>query len=69
MSDRINSLLVVLDNDMRDDDVQGLIDAIKKFRNVNSVTGNVTDHNTHVAHMRERARINDALLELVKSGI
>ena len=69
MSDRVNSLLVILDKDMRDDDVQALVDAIRMMKNVNSVSMNVSDPDTQVAVMRERSRVNNALLDLIKTGI
>ena len=67
MSDRVNSLLVILDKDMRDDDVQALVDAIRMMKNVNSVSMNVSDPDTQVAVMR--SRVNNALLDLIKTGI
>jgi hypothetical protein len=54
MTDRIHALTVVLEHDMRDDDVEGLIQAIRWLRGVLSVDLHVTDISDHTA--RERAR-------------
>jgi len=37
MTDRIKGLIVVLEQDWRDDDVQSLVDAIAQFRRIASV--------------------------------
>jgi len=52
MTDRINALTVVLEKDMRDDDCEVLINAIRCMRNVQSVTGHVSDIVDHVAEER-----------------
>lgn len=53
MTDRIQALTVILDHDMRDDDVQELITAIKCMRHVgNVVTTNPVDIDTIVARTR-----------------
>jgi hypothetical protein len=53
MTDRIQALTVILDHDMRDDDVQELIAAIKCLRHVgNVITTNPVDVNTIVARTR-----------------
>lgn len=43
MTDRVNALVVVLDKDIRTDDVESLIEAIKHFRGVLSVFNNIAD--------------------------
>ena len=40
MTDRLNALTVSLDRDIRDDDAEVIINAIKAIRGVNGVTGN-----------------------------
>lgn len=64
MTDRIHSLTVVLERDLRDDDVAGLIDAIKHFRCVVEVTPHVADGVTHMAVMRAKAEMRNKLLGL-----
>ena len=50
MTDRIRTLVVVLDRDMRDDDVEHVVSAIRMMRRVSSVeTGPVVDISQHEA--------------------
>lgn len=54
MTDRVGALCVVLEKDIRDDDVAPLVDAIRMMRGVLSVTFEPVDgYQAHVA--RERA--------------
>lgn len=53
MTDRINALTIVLEDDYRDDDMQALMAAIKQFRGILSVVPHVRDISDLVA--RERA--------------
>jgi len=65
MTDRYHSLTVVLDKDLREDDAEVIISAIKCLRSVVSVTGNVSvaDYDLHVAQVRARMDIIDKLNE------
>ncbi|MCL2174462.1 MAG: hypothetical protein FWB73_00305 [Treponema sp.] len=67
MSDRYNSLTVALEHDIKDEDAKQIIDAIKCFRNVLSVTPKIVSHSDYVAEERARSyfidRINEALQE------
>lgn len=54
MTDRVNSLTVVLETDTRVDDAQALIQAIRQMRGVIAVSGNVADLSDYVAHQRVR---------------
>lgn len=54
MTDRYNALTVVLEKDMREDDAEQLLCAIRQLRGVLSVSGNVADLTDHIA--QERAR-------------
>ena len=66
MTDRLNALVVVLEVDMRDDDAQPLIDAIKQLRGVLSVTGNVSDLTSTVAETRAKRELYDKVWALCK---
>ena len=65
MTDRFHSLTVVLERDMREDDAEALIDAIRMFRGVIGVDGNVTCIDSHIAEKRAKyemtRRIYDAI--------
>lgn len=67
MTDRLNALTVVLEKDIRDDDAESLMNAIRQLRGVLSVTGTPVDVCDHVALERAkreiRARLWDALQE------
>jgi hypothetical protein len=54
MTDRINSLTVVLEHDIREDAVEPIVGAIKMIRHVQSVGLNVADLETHLAESRAR---------------
>lgn len=61
MTDRIHSLVVVLEHDMRDDDCEALMNAICQFRWVVSVKGNVSDIAFHVAEQRAKHELHKRL--------
>lgn len=66
MTARIRSLTVALSSDIREDDVQSLIDAIQMMRNVISVTGNEVTPNDWTTEMRVRNEVFGKLLEVAK---
>ena len=63
MTDRFNSLTVVLERDVRDDDAESLISAIMRFRGVLNVTGNVVKGDAFIAESRVRAEVRKALFK------
>lgn len=65
MTDRFNSLTVVLEQDIREDDAETIIAAIRQLRGVLIVTGNVSDITTHVAKERARHELGERLLEVL----
>ena len=65
MTDRIHALTVVLDKDMRDDDAEGLIKAIGRFRGVLHVDTHVSDIALHTAEMRTRHELGMKLINVV----
>jgi len=65
MTDRYNALIVVLEDDMRDDDAVSLISAIKQMRGVLSVQGNVRNIERHVAESRIREELGSKLLNII----
>ncbi len=66
MTDRINSLLVVLDKDIRDDDAEEIINAIQMIRHVLKVTPRVSDFDLHIAETRAKNELREKLWELLK---
>ena len=65
MTDRINSLAVVLESDMRADDAEELMSAIRQLRGVISVSGNVSDVASHIAQERARRELADKLWDVL----
>jgi len=59
MTDRINMLSVALESDVREDDVDRLVNAIKQLRGVMDVETHVADPADWLAETRARARIRD----------
>lgn len=65
MTDRFNALIVVLEEDIRSDDAQGLIDAILRLRGVLSVSGNVQEMSDHIAQARARHELGQKLIDVL----
>lgn len=66
MTDRIESLTVVLEEDLRDDDAREIADAIAKLRGVQIVTlGKPVDMNVHVERARLRRSLGAAIVKLM----
>ena len=65
MTDRYHTLTVVLDKDMRDDDAEGLIQAIGWMRGVLKCTGKVADLDSHMAEERARRELGQNLWEIL----
>ncbi len=66
MTDRFHSFTVILAKDVREDDAEATMNAIKQLRGVLSVEGNVSgDIGQIVAEMRVRQEIGEALLKIV----
>ena len=63
--ERVNALTVVLEKDTREDDVRGLVDAIRHLRGVVDVKGNVANPETWIAETRARNAMREKLLDLI----
>jgi hypothetical protein len=66
MTDRFNALTVSLDRDIRDDDAEIIINAIKAIRGVVGVTGNIVDADSYVATSRARQKVTEKLYDCIK---
>lgn len=66
MTDRIHSFTVVLERDMREDDAEAVVAAIRCLRGVMDVSGNVSNVESHVAQVRARRELRDKLWEVLK---
>ncbi len=62
MTDRYNTLTVVLEKDIREDDAEHLLITIHSLKGVLSVRGNVTDTTAYMAEERARHEWKEELL-------
>lgn len=61
MTDRINAITVVLEHDIRDDDAEPLLQAIRQLRGVLTVTPHVANLEGHLATERAKCELMDKL--------
>lgn len=65
MTDRHNAYIVVLEQDIRSDDAEATIAALKQIKGVLSVKPNVSNPDEHIAEMRVRNDLHRQLLEVI----
>ena len=65
MTDRVNALVVVLDQDIRIDDVESLMNAIRQLNHVASVEPNVSNLDSHLAVERARYDLRQQLVDVL----
>lgn len=65
MTDRFNTLTVVLEKDIRDDDAETLLTEIRQMRGVLSVKGNVSDMTALMAEERAKRELGQKLMEVI----
>ena len=68
MTDRIKSLTIVLEHDVRDDDIVSLITAITQFRGVLSVETCVTEIDSQVAEQSKKMNLREKLFKILGMG-
>jgi hypothetical protein len=68
MTDRVHSLTVILEKDIRVDDIEPLIQAIQQFRGVLEVTTKVATGDSMMAEWRARHDLGQKLLKLIQMG-
>ena len=67
MTDRLHVLTVALQPDLRDDDAQPIIDAIKQLRGVVGVTPHVVDHNQWSARQQTRHELGSSIYAVFRA--
>jgi len=65
MTDRIHSLTVVLEKDMRDDDCESIINAINMIRGVLSVKPHISNIYDHMAKERAKDELGKKLWDVL----
>jgi hypothetical protein len=65
MTDRYHSLTVVLENDIREDDAEAIMNAIRMIKKVISVSGNISNVQSHIAEERARFNLGSELWKVI----
>ncbi len=65
MTDRIHSITLALEKDMRVDDAEALIEACKMLKGVLHAKGNISDHGQYVTEARVRSDIGEKLFDII----
>ena len=68
MTDRIHSITLILENDMRVDDAESLIHAARHLRGVIAVKGNVSDSTAYMAEERAKNQLISKVYEALKDA-
>jgi len=66
MTDRLKGVYVAFDDDIRDDDAEPIIEAIKQIRHVRDVKVFVTKPEDYFARARVRAEVATKLVNVLK---
>lgn len=66
MTDRVKGLIVLLGKDIRTDDCEAIVEAIKMVKGVAAVSMDVSDHNDWMARERVRLELREKLWEILK---
>jgi len=67
VSDRIKGCWVAFDHDIKDEDAEPIMDAIRRLRSVDAVEARVADMDDWMARKNVKAEIRAAVVELFKS--
>jgi hypothetical protein len=65
MTDRLNGVWVAFEKDIRDDDAESLIEAIKHLRGVLAVEAKVSDSTDWIAQQRARDEWRKKLVDIL----
>ncbi len=65
MTDRIHSITVVLEENIRVDDAERILDALRMVKGVISADGNIADSESYMAESRARTELGAKLFEVV----
>jgi hypothetical protein len=69
MTDRLKGATVVFEEDIREDDAQGLIDAIKHLRGVLDVIPNIKTPNDAIIAQRIRIQLSQDLFDVLERRV
>jgi len=66
MTDRINGVFVTLETDIRIDDAEYLLNAIRMIRGVIDVTPNVSHPESHMAKVTAKMELEKKILKVLR---
>lgn len=66
MTDRYNALTVVLDRDIRSDDAEWVINAIKMVKGVASVSPHIAEAGDYIAKQRVKQEVFEKIVAIFK---
>jgi len=67
MTDRLKGVVVTFDRDIREDDAEYILNAIRMIKGVIDVTPNVLNSDDHINRMRIENEIREKLWQAFKS--
>jgi len=65
MTDRINTITVVLEKPIRDDDCEAILNSIRMIKGVLTVTPHVADHTAYAAREQVRQEIRRKIYDIL----
>jgi len=65
MTDRYNTLTVIFEHNIREDDAKDILSAILQLKGVLSVAGNVSDAGEYMAEERAKYKLGQKLLKII----
>ena len=68
MTDRHAGYIVTLEQDVREDDAEAIINALRMVRGVGSVEPIVSDHRNHIGEKRARLDMERRLFAVLRGG-
>lgn len=66
MTDKVHSITIVLEENVRVDDVEGLLQVLLSLKGVMTATGNVANIESYVAETRAKVNLYRQMVELIK---
>ena len=69
MTDRISLLTVALDQPVRTDDIQPLVDAIRMLRGVQDVSVNIDDPSQRLANTHARMGLGERVIKIIRDEV
>lgn len=65
MTDRYHSLTVVLKNDIREDDAESIINAVRMIKGVLGVTGEMVTSEAYMAETRALDKVRSQIMDVL----